>query len=243
MNAIASLIQDMIAAGVNAELIGRTAALLAEREAVVVPDEQAERRRLKDRERKRLRNSAESAEFRNSAPPIKEKSPEPSKENYPLSSEPSVPRCDSARRHAWPEDFKDRVWSIYPRKTEKQPGMAALVELHRKDRLDWQTLLDGIHRLAAAIEDPKFAPALHRWLKKARWDDQHPESLARAGPVPRRTYGQIVREAVNEIAGQDDDQQPDRQAEFSGPTLDLVAGSGGADIVDLHSRRTNGLAW
>lgn len=244
MSKVASLIQDMIAAGVSAELIGRTAALLAEREPVVVSDEQAERRRAKDRERKRLRNSAESAEFQNEVPPTKETSPTPPKENYPLSSEPTVLRCESARRNVWPADFAKQVWDAYPRKTEKQPAMAALTEVHRKDRLDWQTLMVGIKNLSANVE-PKFAPALHRWLKKERWTDQHvAQPQARAGPQQRKTFGQIAREAANNIAGQDDEPHFHRQADaFDGPSLDLVAGEPGASIVDLQSRRAAGAAW
>jgi hypothetical protein len=180
MSRVAALIQDMIAAGVSAELIGRTAALLAEREAVVVPDEQAERRREKDRIRKRLRNSADSAEFQNSAPQIKETSPRPPKENYPLSSEPSVLRCGSARRHDWPEDFCEQLWAIYPRKTEKKAGIDALTRLHRSDRLAWPDLIGGVEALADS--DPQFVPALGRWLRGERWKDERPA----ARPPPFR---------------------------------------------------------
>lgn len=62
MTDVAVLIADMVRAGVDPDLIGRAAAALAEREPVQIIDEQAARRRAKDRERKRLRNSAESAE-------------------------------------------------------------------------------------------------------------------------------------------------------------------------------------
>jgi hypothetical protein len=58
---VATLIADMVRAGVDPELIGRAAEALSQREPVRVIDEQAERRRAKDRDRKRLRNSAESA--------------------------------------------------------------------------------------------------------------------------------------------------------------------------------------
>ena len=60
MNDIAALIADMVKAGVDPELIGRTAAALAEREPVVLPakvDEVAERKRAADRERTRARNA------------------------------------------------------------------------------------------------------------------------------------------------------------------------------------------
>lgn len=62
MTDVAALIADMVRAGVDPDLIGRAAAALAERDPIRIVDEQAERRRAADRERKRLRNSAESAE-------------------------------------------------------------------------------------------------------------------------------------------------------------------------------------
>jgi hypothetical protein len=55
----------------------------------------------------------------------------------------------------------------------------------------------------------------------------------------RRSFGEIARESAAKLAGYRD--EPDRQAdEYSGPTLDLVAGGAGPDIVDLHSRRSGG---
>lgn len=89
MTDIAALIADMVKAGVDAELIGRTAAALAQREPVRVVDEQAERRRAADRERKRLRNSAESAESAEEVSPKKESSPTPPKEKTTPSTEPN----------------------------------------------------------------------------------------------------------------------------------------------------------
>ena len=62
---VAALIADMVRAGVSADIIGRTAELLAQREPVTIIDEQAERRREADRVRKkeeRLRKSADSAD-------------------------------------------------------------------------------------------------------------------------------------------------------------------------------------
>lgn len=76
---VADLISDMVRAGVDPDLIGRTAQLLCEREPVTTVDETAERRRAADRERKRserLRNSAESADSADT----KERSPTPPKE-------------------------------------------------------------------------------------------------------------------------------------------------------------------
>lgn len=82
MSTVATLIADMVRAGVDPDLIGRTAAALAEREPAKV-DEQAERRRAADRDRKRssrLRNSAESADAPLSPSLDKEASPTPPEE-------------------------------------------------------------------------------------------------------------------------------------------------------------------
>lgn len=52
MSDVAALIADMVRAGVDPELIGRTAAALSAREPVKIVDDQAERRREIDRLRK-----------------------------------------------------------------------------------------------------------------------------------------------------------------------------------------------
>ena len=66
---IAILIADLVRAGTAPELVGRVAEAIASREAVLVKDEQANRRREADRDRKRvLRNSAESADTPSPSP-------------------------------------------------------------------------------------------------------------------------------------------------------------------------------
>ncbi len=93
MSEVAALISDMVRAGVDAELIGRTAAALAAREHVPVVDQQAERRREKDRERKRLRNSAESAE---PSLPNKKEPPVPQEKINPP-AQPRAHTCEATR--------------------------------------------------------------------------------------------------------------------------------------------------
>jgi hypothetical protein len=179
MSAVAKLIEDMIAAGVSADLVGRTAALLAEREAVLVPDEQAERRRAKDRERKRLRNSADSAEFQTSPAAPKDVEPKlPTVENNQSPTTPLKP--PAARRFDdWPEDFAEQLWAVFPRRTDKKVGMEALAKLHRMDRVAWADLMRGVGALDDC--DPQFVPTLARWIKNERWKDERP-SPGRAPP-------------------------------------------------------------
>lgn len=99
------LIADMVRAGVDPELIGRTAAAIAQRDPVKITDEQAERRRAADRERKRsfrLRNSAESAE---SAEQKKGLPHTPSKENITHDSLRESSPSAQKRGTRLPEDW------------------------------------------------------------------------------------------------------------------------------------------
>ena len=88
MSDVAALISDLIEAGVDPLLVGRVAQALSEREAVLVPDEQAERRRKADRERKRVKRelddvcgipqtSAESADKSDPSPNENNSNPYP----------------------------------------------------------------------------------------------------------------------------------------------------------------------
>jgi hypothetical protein len=135
---VAKLIADMARAGVDPELIGRAAAALAEREPVLVADEQAERRRAADRERKRLRKSAESAESAEPVSPKKETSPTPPKEKTtPSQSEPNgsskTPRqaleCVLDAKHA--SDLLDH------RKRIKKPMTLRAAELLAEQLAQW----------------------------------------------------------------------------------------------------------
>jgi hypothetical protein len=67
MSDVATIIAELIAAGTPKELVGRVAAALSAREVVVMRDEQAERRRERDRQRKQSvrgipQTSADSAD-------------------------------------------------------------------------------------------------------------------------------------------------------------------------------------
>lgn len=113
--------------------------------------------------------------------------------------------------------------------------MTMLEKLFRADRVEWQALTRGIESLAAAVEDPRFAPALHRWLRAERWNDQYPDRQARDGPPQRKTFGQIARESAAEAAGQSHDPPSHLDTDnHDGPTLDFVGGGSGADHFDLQ---------
>lgn len=119
---VKTLIADMVKAGVDPDLIGRTAEALSQREAVLVPDEAADRRRAADRERKRLRNSAEVVRNDDLALPRKE-SPQTPKETTP--TEPTTPKENPLRGQKkavrLPSDFApDLVWAVEQGLTRSQ---------------------------------------------------------------------------------------------------------------------------
>lgn len=161
---VACLISDMIRAGVDPDLVGRTAELLSMREPVQIIDAQAERRRERDRERKALRNSAESAESE-----IKEKEKRTKKEKETPISKENPPT--GVKRKVFPPvekppDVGEEVWKDFltHRKAKKSPVS--------------QTVLDGI-RLEAGKAGWVFEDALRETITrgwqsfKAEWVNKH----------------------------------------------------------------------
>lgn len=237
---LARTIDAMVAAGCSPEQLA----------AVVRAHEAAEHERLTakraaDAERQRRsrmsRNVTVTPRDECDDLPQKKVSPDPSKKTTPSLSEAALPR--SERKHAWPDDFCDQVWAIYPKRVEKKAGIEALKVVHRADKLDWQTLTSAIASLAATCE-PQFVPALHRWLRGERWNDQRPVAKPGAGPPLRRTFGQIARESAAEAAGYSHDQHRHQQTDdHRGPTLDVVPGGSRSDLLDLQSHRASRGAW
>lgn len=172
MSDIAELIADMVLAGVDPDLIGRTAAAFAGMKPTV--DESAERRRAADRQRKRLRNSAESAEEVSSpsplCPPDKEIPPTPPKEiNPPISPQPH--RAGRSQR----DEFLE-FYGLYPNKVGKADAMSAFGPARK--RASFEEIMSGLRRYLAKRDDrPWCNPAT--FLRQDRWADQ-PASSSQA---------------------------------------------------------------
>jgi hypothetical protein len=217
MKEVADLIADMVRAGIDPEIIGRTAAALSAREPVLVPDEQAERRRAADRERKRLRKSAESAESAEVVSPKKEIPPTPPKEKNTPSNSVSV----GAREF-------DQFWSLFPNKVGKRDAERAFVNARSRAPLD--AILDGLRRYAAKTDDrPWCNPAT--FLNQNRWEDQPATAPPRqhsTAPPPVSNFNAIL-----------DDLQGKTHASHPGPSIDASvnrADSGGAsNLVQLNA--------
>lgn len=184
---IAILIADMVRAGIDPDIIGRTAAALAEREPVKVVDEQAERRRAKDRERKRLRNSAESMESAGvSLPSLGGSSPTPpSPKTLPSPHSPpkggSLPPqkievCGPAKPDL-AEAF-DRFRKAYPRRegTQDWPKAREVFDRAVKSGVSPQDIVSAAGRYAADVrrrgeEGGKFVKQARSWLNGRLWEE------------------------------------------------------------------------
>lgn len=124
------------------------------------------------------------------------------------------------RKHPWPSDYREQVWALYPKHDEKKDGMAALDQLHKADSLSFETLITGIRRLAATVSEPRFAPALHRWLRKERWNDEtHPPH----GPGPTRGLSDARPDrSVQDVARALEEWTLEQERDRSPPMLSLV---------------------
>lgn len=187
MSDVAELIADMVRAGVDPELIGRTAAALSAREPVKIVDDQAERRRAKDRERKRLRNSAESVESAEGDTLLSPEgsSPIPPSPKPQSSNPPSPPKGGSS-----PTNF-DRFWTMFPNKVGKRDAEKAFAKAVQRASLE--AITAGLSRYAAKTDDrPWCNPST--WLNQDRWDDAPasvPQRQATA-PPPAQDFNAIL---------------------------------------------------
>lgn len=224
MSDVASLIADMVRAGVDPDLIGRAAAALAEREPVKIEDEQALRKRAADRDRmrrKREESRATSRDIRDVADLLSPEGSSPTPPSpKPLSSiPPSPPKGGSS-----PAGF-DEFWSAYPNKVGKRDAEKAFSKAIRRASVD--EIMAGLLRYAAKSDDrPWCNPAT--FLNQDRWGDQ-PAPVAHSPPRQREQsmadyVGDLLRNVKN---GTDTD--------FAGPTVEASYSAG--------DHRTHGTAF
>lgn len=193
---VAALIADLVAAGVPAELVGRTAAALAEREPVLIPDEQAERRRAADRDRKRAvrgipQTSAESAD---TVSPKKEIPPTPPKEKTTPSTEPNGSGV-VVRRANDLDEFKAELHDLDAQRLD------AIVKHRRSKRGQLTGLSAQLFRRDAGACGLSLADAVDTCISR-NWITVKPEFLAgrqlpRATAPPKpaeRSVGDALRE-------------------------------------------------
>lgn len=89
---------------------------------------------------------------------------------------------EKARKHIWPDDFREEAWRRYGKPVEKKAGMAALENLFKADRTSYTEFIAGVDRQAASVPDPQFRPSLERFIKREKWTDQQIPMEASHGP-------------------------------------------------------------
>ena len=176
---LAPVIAELIAAGLSGDALVAAVARIEAAQAPVI-DVQAERRRAADRERKRLRKSAESAEVENK----KEIPPTPPKEKTTSISN------EIENYQARGDDF-ERFWRAYPRRigsNPKDPARKAYAVAIKRGA-DPQQIISGALDYAAyrSDDDPKFTKQAVTWLNQKGWADDYSgqRPSARAGPATK----------------------------------------------------------
>jgi hypothetical protein len=187
---VSALIADMVRAGVSADIIGRTAELLAQREPVALIDEQAERRREADRERKRLRKSAEICGIPSPlCPPLVPPTP-------PLNPPPISPHPQAAAAIAGDAiEIADRcIEALGPAASPISIGLQSSCPASRwiADGADLEADILPVMRRYAATKPPGSIRAWQAWMgqdvanHRARRLQPLPEGRA-TGPPARQT--------------------------------------------------------
>jgi len=189
---VAALIADMVRAGVDPDLIGRTAAALAGA-AVNTPAPRTARqernRRYYERKasEKRLNKTDQDVSDASavSSPQVSPHTPLP---NPSIHNPPSPPKGGSS-----PAGF-DQFWAIYPNRVGKRDAEKAFTKA--TGRASLETILAGLRRYVAKTDDrPWCNPAT--WLNQDRWEDA-PATVQRVTNQQQqtkpRTMGDLFRD-------------------------------------------------
>jgi hypothetical protein len=197
---VAALIADMVRAGVDADLVGRTAAALSEREAVVIQDDAAVRRRAADRARKaeaRLRKSAEVCGDTDATPPSQEgpRTPKETQPTPPSTQQEKTPKGVQKKGSRLPADWvlpdgwgSDAIDAGLP---------ANLIDLEAAKMRDW-----SLSSKAGVKLD--WRATWRNWCR-----DAASRSPPRASPLQRQQTAQEILKSRRQV-NSDDDRPPNR---------------------------------
>jgi hypothetical protein len=195
---------------VSADIVGRVAAALVEKQVVTVQvkDEAAERRRARDAERKREKRSEGKegtgeeksddvcGHLRTSADgsPLNEKDPHTPKNTNPLSKEnppkggqkKGSPDDQADLAHVWPADAWDRWYGAYPHKVGKGAAETAFEKIRRSGKVSFDALMAGleVYKRTKPQHIDWCNPAT--WLNAKRWDDAPAASKPQLSPEELR---------------------------------------------------------
>jgi hypothetical protein len=107
------------------------------------------------------------------------------------SPEPKARTTKPRSTKAWPEDFKQQFWGIYPKKPgdSRKAAWAKLEKIERDDEVEFEDLMTGLRYYAQRMEadvkqdskNVRFIAAASVWLNNARWETERPPPKKAAG--------------------------------------------------------------
>ncbi|WP_316207500.1 helix-turn-helix domain-containing protein [Bradyrhizobium sp. SZCCHNR3118] len=99
-----------------------------------------------------------------------------------LSGEPKANRKKPRKTAAWPDDFREQFWKLYPKKRgdSRKAAWTKLEKVHDDDEVEFIDLMAGLRhyadRMNASVkEDSKnerFIAAASVWINQARWETE-----------------------------------------------------------------------
>jgi hypothetical protein len=94
------------------------------------------------------------------------------------------------RRTAWPSDYRDQFYNLYPKKVTRKDTHAKLDKIYAEDKVEFETIMDGLKRYIASRkdEDLKFMMAPVVFLNGERWEDEYGKGGRPPSSPPRRGY-------------------------------------------------------
>ena len=148
---------------------------------------------------------------------------------------PSPPKtaARSAVLSDWPNDYRERFWKRYPRRTEKQAAMKKL-EAVRATGLPWATFWGGVERYAKWCVGTEQAYIKHpaTWLNRGCWDDELGKPRAQQergrhrGGAADLLAKMMMERGDDEPASNGDPDERDVPAEGPGDVVELSPGTG-----------------
>jgi hypothetical protein len=98
------------------------------------------------------------------------------------SPEPKARTTKPRKTKAWPEDYRQQFWKLYPKKPgdSRKAAWTKLEKLEREDEVEFEDIMTGLgyyaDRMNADVRaDPKnvrFIAAASVWINQARWETE-----------------------------------------------------------------------
>jgi hypothetical protein len=104
--------------------------------------------------------------------------------NLPYNKPPKKPSIKNRKTSAWPADYRDQFWNLYPKKPgmARQNAIAKLERIEKSDKVEFSELMTGLKHYAQRMKNKinesasnvEFITAAVVWLNQARWETEQP---------------------------------------------------------------------